>query len=56
MEIVDFKLRPQKGEGANASRASERDCQIYNGRRFKVSGLATDIVESGVKPWIYGIK
>jgi 2-isopropylmalate synthase len=51
VEIVDFKL-DSKGEGANAL-AQVSVVAEYNGRRFNGIGLATDIVESGVKALIY---
>ena len=51
VEIVDFKL-DSKGEGANALAQVSVVAQ-YNGRRFNGIGLATDIVESGVKALIY---
>ncbi|WP_133468822.1 2-isopropylmalate synthase [Paraglaciecola marina] len=51
VDIVDFKL-DSKGEGANAL-AQVSVIAEYNGRRFNGIGLATDIVESGVKALIY---
>jgi 2-isopropylmalate synthase len=51
VEIVDFKL-DSKGEGANAL-AQVSVVAEYNGRRFNGIGLATDIVEAGVKALIY---
>jgi len=51
VEIVDFKL-DSKGEGANAL-AQVSVIAEYKGRRFNGIGLATDIVESGVKALIY---
>ena len=51
IEIVDFKL-DSKGEGADAL-AQVSVIAEYNGRRFNGIGLATDIVESGVKALIY---
>jgi 2-isopropylmalate synthase len=51
IEIVDFKL-DSKGEGADAL-AQVSVVAEYNGRRFNGIGLATDIVESGVKALIY---
>lgn len=51
VEIVDFKL-DSKGEGADALAQVSVVAQ-YNGRRFNGIGLATDIVESGVKALIY---
>lgn len=51
IEIVDFKL-DSKGEGANAL-AQVSVIATYNGRRFSGIGLATDIVEAGVKALIY---
>jgi 2-isopropylmalate synthase len=51
VEIVDFKL-DSKGKGANAL-AQVSVVAEYNGRRFNGIGLATDIVESGVKALIY---
>ncbi|MDU0356280.1 2-isopropylmalate synthase [Paraglaciecola aquimarina] len=51
VDIVDFKL-DSKGEGANAL-AQVSVVAEYNGRRFNGIGLATDIVESGVKALIY---
>ena len=47
LEIVDFKL-DSKGEGADAL-AQVSVIATYKGRRFHGIGLATDIVESGVK-------
>jgi len=49
--IVDFKL-DSKGEGADAL-AQVSVIAEYRGRRFHGIGLATDIVESGVKALIY---
>ncbi|MAD17198.1 MAG: 2-isopropylmalate synthase [Alteromonadaceae bacterium] len=51
LEIVDFKL-DSKGEGADAL-AQVSVIVEYNGRRFNGIGLATDIVESGVKALIH---
>lgn len=51
VEVVDFKL-DSKGEGADAL-AQVSVVAEYNGRRFNGIGLATDIVESGVKALIY---
>ena len=51
IEVVDFKL-DSKGEGADAL-AQVSVVAEYNGRRFNGIGLATDIVESGVKALIY---
>lgn len=51
IEIVDFKL-DSKGEGADAL-AQVSVIATYNGRRFSGIGLATDIVEAGVKALIY---
>lgn len=51
LEIVDFKL-DSKGEGANAL-AQVSVIVEYNGRRFNGIGLATDIVEAGVKSLIF---
>ncbi|MDN4501542.1 2-isopropylmalate synthase [Alteromonadaceae bacterium BrNp21-10] len=51
LDIVDFKL-DSKGEGADAL-AQVSVVVEYNGRRFNGIGLATDIVESGVKALIY---
>jgi 2-isopropylmalate synthase len=51
LEIVDFKL-DSKGEGSDAL-AQVSVVVEYNGRRFNGIGLATDIVESGVKALIY---
>ncbi|MFT4940479.1 MAG: 2-isopropylmalate synthase [Paraglaciecola sp.] len=51
IEIVDFKL-DSKGEGSDAL-AQVSVIAEYNGRRFNGIGLATDIVESGVKALIY---
>jgi 2-isopropylmalate synthase len=51
IDIVDFKL-DSKGEGADAL-AQVSVIAEYNGRRFNGIGLATDIVESGVKALIY---
>lgn len=51
VDVVDFKL-DSKGEGADAL-AQVSVVAEYNGRRFNGIGLATDIVESGVKALIY---
>ncbi|GAA0855866.1 2-isopropylmalate synthase [Aliiglaciecola litoralis] len=51
VEVVDFKL-DSKGEGADAL-AQVSVIAEYNGRRFNGIGLATDIVEAGVKALIY---
>ena len=51
IEIVDFKL-DSKGEGADAL-AQVSVVAEYGGRRFHGIGLATDIVESGVKSLIH---
>ena len=51
VEIVDFKL-DSKGEGADAL-AQVSVVAEYNQRRFHGIGLATDIVESGVKALIH---
>jgi 2-isopropylmalate synthase len=51
IEIVDFKL-DSKGEGADAL-AQVSVVAEYNQRRFHGIGLATDIVESGVKALIH---
>lgn len=51
INIVDFKL-DSKGEGANALAQVSIVVQ-YNERRFHGIGLATDIVESGVKALIF---
>jgi 2-isopropylmalate synthase len=51
LEIVDFKL-DSKGEGADAL-AQVSVIVEYNGRRFNGIGLATDIVEAGVKALIH---
>lgn len=51
IDIVDFKL-DSKGEGADAL-AQVSVIATYNGRRFSGIGLATDIVEAGVKALIY---
>lgn len=51
VEVVDFKL-DSKGEGADAL-AQVSVVAEYNGRRFNGIGLATDIVESGVKALVY---
>jgi 2-isopropylmalate synthase len=51
VEIVDFKL-DSKGKGANAL-AQVSVVAEYNRRRFNGIGLATDIVEAGVKALIY---
>ncbi|XOV81411.1 MAG: 2-isopropylmalate synthase [Aestuariibacter sp.] len=51
LDIVDFKL-DSKGEGADAL-AQVSVIATYNGRRFSGIGLATDIVEAGVKALIY---
>jgi len=50
-EIADFKL-DSKGEGADAL-AQVSVVAEYKGRRFNGIGLATDIVEAGVKALIY---
>lgn len=51
LEVVDFKL-DSKGEGADA--LSQVSVIVeYNGRRFNGIGLATDIVEAGVKALIF---
>lgn len=50
-EVVDFKL-DSKGEGADAL-AQVSVVAEYKGRRFNGLGLATDIVEAGVKALIY---
>lgn len=51
LDIVDFKL-DSKGEGADAL-AQVSVIVEYNGRRFNGIGLATDIVEAGVKSLIF---
>lgn len=51
IEVVDFKL-DSKGEGSDAL-AQVSLIVEYNGRRFSGIGLATDIVEAGVKGLIY---
>jgi len=51
LEVVDFKL-DSKGEGADAL-ASVSVITEYKGRRFHGIGLATDIVEAGVKALIF---
>ncbi len=51
IEVVDFKL-DSKGEGADAL-AQVSVIATYNGRRFHGIGLATDIVEAGVKALIF---
>jgi 2-isopropylmalate synthase len=51
LEIADFKL-DSKGEGADAL-AQVSVIVEYNGRRFNGIGLATDIVEAGVKSLIF---
>jgi 2-isopropylmalate synthase len=51
INIVDFKLG-SKGEGANAL-AQVSIVAKYKDRRFHGIGLATDIVESGVKALIF---
>ena len=51
LEIVDFKL-DSKGEGADAL-AQVSVIATYKGRRFHGIGLATDIVEAGVKALIF---
>ncbi len=51
LDIVDFKL-DSKGEGADAL-AQVSVIVEYNGRRFNGIGLATDIVEAGVKALIF---
>ncbi|RDV24350.1 2-isopropylmalate synthase [Alteromonas aestuariivivens] len=51
LEVVDFKL-DSKGEGADAL-AQVSVIAEYKGRRFHGIGLATDIVEAGVKALIY---
>ena len=51
IDIVDFKL-DSKGEGADAL-AQVSVVAEYNGRRFNGIGLATDIVESGVRALIF---
>ncbi|WP_088332541.1 2-isopropylmalate synthase [Lacimicrobium sp. SS2-24] len=51
IDIVDFKL-DSKGEGADAL-AQVSVVAEYRGRRFNGIGLATDIVEAGVKALIY---
>jgi 2-isopropylmalate synthase len=53
LDVVDFKL-DSKGEGADA--LSQVSVIVeYNGRRFNGIGLATDIVEAGVKALIFVI-
>lgn len=49
--IIDFKL-DSKGEGADALAQVSLIAQ-YKGRKFNGMGLATDIVEAGVKGLIY---
>lgn len=51
LEVVDFKL-DSKGEGADAL-AQVSVIAEYRGRRFHGIGLATDIVEAGVKALIF---
>jgi 2-isopropylmalate synthase len=51
LEIVDFKL-DSKGEGADAL-AQVSVIVEYKNRRFNGIGLATDIVEAGVKSLIF---
>lgn len=51
LSVVDFKL-DSKGEGADAL-AQVSVIVDYRGRRFHGIGLATDIVEAGVKALIY---
>lgn len=51
LEIVDFKL-DSKGEGADAL-AQVSVIATYKERRFHGIGLATDIVEAGVKALIF---
>ena len=51
LSIVDFKL-DSKGEGADAL-AQVSLVAEYKGRRFNGIGLATDIVEAGVKSLIF---
>lgn len=51
LEIVDFKL-DSKGEGADAL-AQVSVIVEYKHRRFNGIGLATDIVEAGVKAFIF---
>lgn len=51
LEVVDFKL-DSKGEGADAL-AQVGIIAEYKGRRFHGIGLATDIVEAGVKALIF---
>lgn len=51
LNIVDFKL-DSKGEGSDAL-AQVGIIAEYNGRRFHGLGLATDIVEAGVKALIF---
>jgi 2-isopropylmalate synthase len=51
VEVVDFKL-DSKGEGADAL-AQVSVIATYKGRRFHGIGLATDIVEAGVKALIF---
>ena len=51
LDVVDFKL-DSKGAGADA--LSQVSVIVeYNGRRFNGIGLATDIVEAGVKALIF---
>ncbi|NDW14548.1 2-isopropylmalate synthase [Alteromonas genovensis] len=51
LEVVDFKL-DSKGEGADAL-AQVSVIATYKDRRFHGIGLATDIVEAGVKALIF---
>lgn len=51
LNIVDFKL-DSKGQGADAL-AQVSMVAEYRNRRFSGMGLATDIVEAGVKAFIY---
>lgn len=51
LDIVDFKL-DSKGEGADAL-AQVSVIVEYKNRRFNGIGLATDIVEAGVKAFIF---
>ena len=51
IRIIDFKL-DSKGEGADAL-AQVSLIAEYKGRKFNGMGLATDIVEAGVKGLIY---
>jgi 2-isopropylmalate synthase len=51
VDIINFKL-DSKGEGADAL-AQVSVVAKYNNRRFTGIGLATDIVEAGVKALIY---